>query len=101
VNPSHETCGCQFTNVPFGFSFQAQTCRLELFRVRTVRLDGGAALLHGPGSQPRLFGEAPILRHATAVTATIEVEPIRVFGDEPVRGTQGIVDLAVCLASIE
>ena len=26
VNPSHETLGCQFTNVPLGFSFQAQTC---------------------------------------------------------------------------
>ena len=25
-NESHETLGCQFTNAPLGFSFQAQTC---------------------------------------------------------------------------
>ena len=25
VNPSHDTLGCQFMNVPFGLSFHAQT----------------------------------------------------------------------------
>jgi hypothetical protein len=58
-------------------------------------------LLHSPGSQPRLFGEAPILRRATAVTPAFDIEPIGMLGDEPVHGTQGVLDLAVFLASIE
>jgi hypothetical protein len=32
ANPSHDTCGCQFTKVLLGFSFHAQTCNVEKAR---------------------------------------------------------------------
>ena len=57
--------------------------------------------MHSRFEQPGLFGEAPVLRNATGVATVFDVEPVRVFGDHPVRGAQGVVAVAVRTASFK
>ena len=52
-------------------------------------------------SDPGLFGEAPILFNATAVTPAFHEEPVRVLSDATVRHALGVVSVSVRPASIE
>jgi hypothetical protein len=49
--------------------------------------------------QPDIFGEEPVPRNTIAVATTLYIESVRVLGDDSVRGTHGVVSVAVCAAS--
>src|SRR5437773_136880 len=50
--------------------------------------------------QPRMFGEDPVPRNASAVAMTFYIQTVRVLGNGSVRGTHGVVSIAVCMASM-
>jgi hypothetical protein len=47
-----------------------------------------------------MFGEDPVPRNTIAVAMTFYVQTVRVLGYGSVRGTHGVVSIAVCMASM-
>ena len=47
-----------------------------------------------------MCGEEPVLRNTIAVAMTFYIQTVRVLGNGSVRGTHGVVSIAVCMASL-
>ena len=50
--------------------------------------------------QPSMCGQAPVPRNTSAVAMTFYIETVRVLGYGSVRGTYGVVSIAICMASM-
>jgi hypothetical protein len=50
--------------------------------------------------KPSMCGEEPALRNTMAVAMTFYIQTVRVLGNGSMRGTHGVVSIAVCMASL-